>query len=252
MNQLLRQLQTDDFTLLVSLPANDIELARAAFHGGAQGLKVHCNVAHFASGTRFGSWNEERAVITQICELAREHHASVGIVPGASHEAQLNFASEDDFADMAQVGVDYFDAYPADAPAWTLQQPHLDVMLAAYNGGSLNEIRVLETLGMRLCEASIMAHTEYGQPLNALDLACYHALCDSIQAPVIVPSQKKLMPHDVPLLQQTGARGVLLGAIVVGRDAVSIEAATRAFCAAMPQPCAQKMQAAQTHFSIED
>lgn len=229
MNQLLTQLTKNDFTLLVSLPGNNLELARAALEGGAQGLKVHINVEHFASGTRFGSWPEESEKIAAICDLARASNASVGIVPGASVGAKARFATEDEFAQMAQFGLDYFDAYPADAPAWTLTQKHLDVMLAAYHGGSLNEIRVLETMGMRLCEASIMPHDEYGQPLNALDLACYHALCDSIQAPVIVPSQKKLMPHDVPLLQQSGARGVLIGAIVTGRDARGIEAATRAF-----------------------
>lgn len=252
MKQLLQKLQTDDFTLLVSLPANDIELARAAFRGGAQGLKVHCNVAHYASGTRFGSWEDERDSISQICKLAREQNAHVGIVPGATNGDESRFASEDEFEDMARVGLDYFDAYPADAPAWTLNQKHLDVMLAAYNGGSLNEIRVLETLGMQLCEASIMPHAEYGQSLNALDLACYSALCDSIQAPVIVPSQKKLTPHDIPLLKQTGARGVLLGAIVVGRDAASIENAVSAFCQVLPCSPWQTTSNGASHFEIQD
>ena len=233
MNQLRQQLINHDFTLLVSLPANDIELARAALRGGAQGLKVHVNVAHFASGTRFGSWLEERAVIAEIVQLAQEYNASVGIVPGATSTDEngehLAFATEDEFADMAQVGLDYFDAYPADAPAWTTQQKHLDIMMAAYHGGTIDELRVLESLGMTLCEASIMPHEEYGKPLSARDLARYRALCSEIGSPVIVPSQKKLAPRDIPFLQRTGARGVLIGAIVTGRESQSIEDATRAF-----------------------
>jgi hypothetical protein len=86
---------------------------------------------------------------------------------------------------------------------------------------------------MTLCEASIMHHDDYGQPLSTLDLARYHDLSQTIAAPFIVPSQKKLLPSDQQLLQRTGARGVLIGAIVTGRDAESIEAATHAFRAAL-------------------
>lgn len=229
MNQLLTQLTDSEFSLLISLPANDIEMARAALNGGAQGLKVHLNVAHFASGTRFGSWNEERENIGAICQLAREHDASVGVVPGARAGDETPFATPDEFAQMAQIGLDYFDAYPADAPAWTLAQTDLDIMLAAYDGGSWDELRVLESLGMRLCEASVARHEDYGTALRARDLASLRALCHAISCPVIVPSQKRLTPDDIALLRKCGARGVLLGAIVTGRDAQSIETATRQF-----------------------
>jgi hypothetical protein len=224
MNQLLTQLQTNEWTLLVSLPRNDEVLARAALRGGAQGLKVHINVEHFASGTKFGSFDEEKESLEKIVAAAREYSASVGIVPGGSP-----FATPDEFKKLAQLDVDYFDAYPAEAPAWTLAQQDLDIMLAAWHGATADELMALEELGMTLCEASIMHHDDYGQPLSTLDLARYHDLSQTIAAPFIVPSQKKLLPSDQQLLQRAGARGVLIGAIVTGREAESIEAATRAF-----------------------
>ena len=224
MNQLLQQLQNNDWTLLVSLPRNDVELARAALNGGAQGLKVHINVEHFASGTKFGSFDEEKESLEAIIAVAREYSASVGIVPGGDP-----FATREEFASLAQIGIDYFDAYPGDAPAWTFEQTSLDIMLAAWNGAREEELLSLEELGMTLCEASIMHHDEYGKPLNTLDLARYHDLAQTISVPFIVPSQKLLLPYDQKLLQQVGAKGVLIGAIVTGREAASIEAATRAF-----------------------
>jgi len=224
MNQLLQQLQNNDWTLLVSLPRNDVELARAALNGGAQGLKVHINVEHFASGTKFGSFDEEKESLEAIIAVAREYSASVGIVPGGTP-----FASREEFASLAQIGIDYFDAYPGDAPAWTFDQNDLDIMLAAWNGAREEELLSLEELGMTLCEASIMHHDDYGKPLNTLDLARYHDLAQTISVPFIVPSQKLLLPADQKLLQQVGAKGVLIGAIVTGREAASLEAATRAF-----------------------
>lgn len=233
MNQLRHQLLNQDFTLLVSLPRNDVELARAALRGGAQGLKVHINVVHFASGTRFGSLEEERDNLNAILEIAHAANASVGIVPGATTDNNYAFASLADFAQLAQMGIDYFDSYPGDAPAWTLSQQHLDVMLAAFNGGSTTQMQALERAGMRLCEASIMHHDDYGKDLNALDVAAYAELCAALKSPVIIPSQKRLTPGDIPALKASGARGVLIGAIVTGREAQSIEEATRAFRAAL-------------------
>ena len=226
MNQLLNTLKTNDFTLLVSLPRNDVRLAEAALRGGAQGLKVHLNVEHFASGTRFGTLAEERESLARMVEVAQAARVPVGVVAGAGGA----FTSEDEFAQLAAMGIDFFDAYPFDAPPWTLTQRHLDVMLAAYAGGTSEIMRQLERAGMTMCEASIMPHEEYGRDLSALDIARYRELTNVLEtAPVIVPSQKKIAPRDVPALQGAGVKALLIGAIVTGREPESIEVATRAF-----------------------
>jgi len=227
MNQLFDRLTKNDWTLLASLPRNDVGLARAALRGGAQGLKVHINVEHFASGTRFGPLSQEHETISAIVAEAHLHGASVGIVPGASG----NFASIEDFAQLKEIGVDYFDAYPFDCPSWAMLQRDLDVMIAAHHGMAFGDLRLYEKLGMTLCEASIMAHDSYGTPLSAQDLCAYSGLCEATKVPVIVPSQKKLEARDVTALKMTGARGVLLGAIVLGREAQSIEDALLSFAA---------------------
>lgn len=226
MNQLLDTLRSRDFSLLVSLPRNDVELARAAVRAGAQGLKVHINVDHYASGTHFGSFQEERDNLLRILEVAAG--VPVGIVPGGA-----TFATEPEFAELARHGVDFFDAYPADTPAWALRQRHLGRMLAAFDGASVETIVALERVGMEMCEASIMNHADYGSPLTALDVARYAELTAALSGPVIVPSQKRLTPEDIPALREAGTKGVLIGAIVTGKDAATLEAATRAFRAAL-------------------
>lgn len=228
MNQLLQQLQSEEWTLLVSLPRNDEVLARAALAGGAQGLKVHINVEHFASGTKFGSFEDEGETLERIVAAANEYSVPVGIVPGGAP-----FASQEEFQKLAELGIDFFDAYPSDAPGWTFEQEYLDIMLAAFHGATRDELVALESLGMTMCEASIIHHDDYGTPLSTLDLARYKSLSQIITTPFIVPSQKNLFPSDQRLLRKAGAAGVLIGAIVTGREADSIEAATRAFREAM-------------------
>jgi hypothetical protein len=224
MNQLLHQLQNNAFTLLVSLPRNEVALAEAALRGGARGLKVHLNVHHAASGTQFGTFEEEREVLAQIAELAKTHDASVGVVPGGAP-----FANENGFAELAQIGIDYFDAYAADAPAWTLTQNHLDKMLAAHHGASMEFVKSLQALGMQICEASILPHEQYGQPLRVLDVAAYQQICQALETPVIVPTQKKILPSEVKVLRNAGVKALLIGAVVTGDQPDSIEKATTEF-----------------------
>ena len=228
MNQLLHQLQNHQFTLLVSLPRNEIALAEAALKGGARGLKVHLNIHHAASGTQFGTFEQERDVLAQITELAKSYDASVGIVPGGSP-----FANEDEFAQLAKIGIDYFDAYSADAPAWTLTQNHLDKMLAAHHGVSTAFLQSLQSLGMQMCEASILPHEQYGQPLRVQDVVLYQQICHSLETPVIVPTQKKIQPQEVAVLRNAGVRALLIGAVVMGDQSDSIEKATVEFAHAI-------------------
>lgn len=224
MNQLLQQLQKHSFTLLASLPRNEVALAEAALRGGARGLKVHLNVHHAASGTQFGTFEQERDVLAQIVELAKAHNASVGIVPGGAP-----FANEAEFAELANIGIDYFDAYAADAPAWTLKQKHLDKMLAAHHGASMEFVKSLQMLGMQICEASILPHEQYGQPLRVLDVAAYQQICQTLETPVIVPTQKKILPSEMIVLRDAGVKALLIGAVVTGDQAESIEKATKEF-----------------------
>lgn len=228
MHQLLNQLNTNGFTLLVSLPRNEVALAQAALRGGARGLKVHLNVHHAASGTQFGTFARERDVLAQIAELAKSHGACVGVVPGG-----VPFASEEEFAELAEIGIDYFDAYAADAPAWALTQNHLDKMLAAHHGAPVEFVRSLQSLGMQMCEASILPHEQYGQPLRVLDVAAYQQLCQALQTPVIVPTQKKILPSEVGALRDAGVNALLIGAVVTGDQADSIEKATEEFARAI-------------------
>ncbi|WP_240353174.1 hypothetical protein [Cohnella algarum] len=78
MNRLRQSLQSGKLQLFVSLPANDAKLAEAAVREGADGLKVHLNVAHRASGNSFGSLESYKETFAQIRSLFR---GPLGVVP---------------------------------------------------------------------------------------------------------------------------------------------------------------------------
>ena len=104
----LRHLADQRFVLLVSLPRNDVACALAAQEAGADAIKVHLNVHHHASGTHYGTWQQEQPVIR---EILRSLTIPLGVVPGAQ-----DIATDQDMAEMAAAGIDFWDAFVHHAP----------------------------------------------------------------------------------------------------------------------------------------
>ncbi len=227
----LNLLNEQKMGLFVSLPQNDAALALAAIEGGADGLKVHINVSHAASGTHFGSLEDERDAIESIVAVASGR--PVGIVPGAE-----KMASQDDVRVLDGLGVDFCDAYAHQMPAWMLGM-RADVDMAmivaigaehdAWHRSAVCGGQAGTLIGADGLEASIISHEGYGRPLDALDVAAYRQICSEAQMPVIVPTQRAILPEEAPLIAECGVAALLIGAIVTGKEAGRIREATRRF-----------------------
>ncbi len=212
--------------LIVSLPANSPELARAAADGGAEALKVHLHVRHDASGTQFGNLAEERASLEQILALG----LPTGIVPGAGD----HLPTPEEMRELATLGLDFFDFYAHDTPAWVVRSEGMTRAVAINSAAQCEQLGDLEALGFELIEAAIVPHEGYGKPLSVADLVAYRQVRRATALPIIVPTQRAIRPEEAPiLLRETGINALMIGAIVTGREPVFLRAATERFAAAM-------------------
>jgi hypothetical protein len=212
--------------LIVSLPANSPELARAAADGGADALKVHLYVRHDASGTQFGSLAEERESLEQILALG----LPTGIVPGAGNR----LPSPAEMSELAAMGLDFFDFYIHDTPAWAIGLSGITRAVAISTADQAKSLPHLEALGFELIEAAIVPHDGYGRPLSVADLTSYRRVREATRLPIIVPTQRAITPGEVPLLvHDIGINALMIGAIVAGRTPDSLRAATQQFAAAV-------------------
>ncbi|MHB9107424.1 MAG: hypothetical protein ACYDCO_10255 [Armatimonadota bacterium] len=216
------ELMTAGPTLIMSLPANDPELARAAARGGADVLKIHIRVHHDASGTHFGTLAEERDRIAAIIDA---FDGPVGIVAGATDPA-----TPEEMAGLRELGIDFFDLYLSYMPAWMWQLEGMAKAVALEPAYTMHQALALEALGADLIEAAIIPHDGYGQPLTMADLAAYRDLRDTIDLPIIVPTQRAIRPEEATLItRECGIEALMIGAIVTGKTPQSIEEAVRAF-----------------------
>lgn len=227
MNQFKTMLNTGRFPLVMSLPFNDPALAEAAWDSGADVVKIHVNVKHHASQTLFRSYEEERPAIAAMLARAR---GPMGIVLGsdpATAAAALSAAVAD--------GFDFISLYGHHAPLEVLSCGAVDKMLAPDYTWENWEISRLEEVGADILEASVMHPDSYGQPITARELIRYRQLVRLTALPVVVPTQRAVRPCEVGALRACGVKGLMLGAVVTGKERGGIAAAVAAFRAAIDQ-----------------
>lgn len=224
----LLEVLKNNFTLMVSLPKNDPTLAEAAIKAGAQCLKVHVNCHHFASDTRFGSWSEEKSVISEILSVMGD--VPLGIVTGEATQP-----SPADLEEICESGIDFWDLFCRYTPPEFLELPGLGRMVAIDSSWEPWLVESLGALGVNVIESSIIPRDLYRSELNLEDVARYRRLAQCSPMPILIPTQKAIKPEQVGSLKNAGAAGITIGAVVTGLEVDGLGEATAAFRAAIDE-----------------
>lgn len=222
----LLEVLKSNFVLMVSLPKNDPALAEAAVKAGAQCLKVHVNCHHFASDTRFGSWSEEKAVISEILSVMGD--IPLGIVTGEATQPSVQ-----DLEEICHSGIDFWDLFCRFTPPEYLDLPNLGRMVAIDSSWEPWLVESLGELGVNVIESSIIPRDLYRSELNLEDVARYKRLAKASPMPILIPTQKAIKPEQVGSLRKAGAAGITIGAVVTGLEKQSLADATAAFRSAI-------------------
>ncbi len=213
------------FSLVVSLPSNSLELAKAALEGGAMAVKVHCNVWHRASGHTFGSYAENREFLKELIALCGD--VPVGLVPGGEDA----FITPEERLELEEMGLGFFSAYTHHLPCHMMESNVLTKMAAidyTYNQNTLDAVRRSQ---IDVLECSVQPGENYGTNLNYADILRYSDIVEKSGKPCLIPTQRKIKPCEVKHLYEAGCKAVMIGAVVMGKEpgAEEVKAATAAF-----------------------
>ena len=228
MNKFERLFQEVRFPLIVSLPANSVDLAQAAADGGADAVKVHTAVSHFASGSQFGSLEEEAPTFE---EMRSRLSIPLGIVPGTGVNLE-----QPEIDRLADLGFDFFDAFIDHITPLIWSESRLAPMLCVLPHHTVAQAAAAASLPRVVClEADIVEHDGYGQRLSVEDCATYQVLASAVGVPLVVPTQRAIRPAEVAYLAGVGVGGLMIGAIVTGSTSDRMTQMTRAFRDAIDQ-----------------
>ncbi len=225
-SSLRNHLKEKKMTLIVSLPKNNLDLAKAALSEGADAVKMHVNVNHRASGNKFHS---TETYFEEFQQIRAEYSGPLGIVPGGS----FTDIRRSEMSLLTKIGFDFFSIYAHHMPNWMMQLPDIEKTFAITSDYSFEKLGNVKGLGITALEASIVPSEEYGTPLTFQDILSYKSLVEKVDVPVLIPSQRKLVEDDISMLSKAGVKGVMLGAIVVGHSAESIKKAVSQFRSAI-------------------
>ncbi|UVI27264.1 hypothetical protein [Paenibacillus spongiae] len=221
MSKLVRLLKQQP-ALIISLPGNSMELFRAAVEGGADAIKIHFNVEHRASGTRFGSIAEYGELLSDMC---RSFSGPIGAVVGDS----VQNVTREEVNRLTEAGADFISLYAHHAPGWLLNCDRISKMIAVSGDYEAGAVSAFRSLPIEMLEASIVPAHEYGSLMSVKDLLQYRWLAEQSGKPVIVPSQRSIRVDELEALRLSGMSGIMIGAMVTGTDAQSIYEATGTF-----------------------
>lgn len=222
-------IERNKFSLVVSLPSNDLRLAQAALEGGAQAIKVHANVWHRASGHTFGSYAENKAFLKELIQLCGK--VPVGLVPGGE-EAFVSAAERDELEAM---GLSFFSSYLHHLPCYMMESRKLSRMGAIdfrYDQSTLDAVR---RSALDVLECSVQPGELYGSRLNYADILRYTDISAKAGKPTLIPTQKRIEPSELRHLYEAGCKAVMIGAIVMGKepDEEAVKSTTQRFRAAV-------------------
>lgn len=220
---ILDKLNEEKLTLIVSLPKNDVELAKASIEAGADVIKIHINVEHRASKTRFGSFNEELEQIDKITKLCRESNIPYGIVAGGNNEIPM-----EEIEKIINKGFKFISLYDKHMNPLIMKKDILK-MVAIDNEYDIEYVKAYDSLKIDILECSIMNPETYGQPLTVREILQYKSIRNSTSKPIVIPTQRNVTPEQSLLLQEIGMNAIMIGAIVTGKTAESIYEATQKF-----------------------
>ena len=200
------------FLLVVSLPSNDLELAKAALEGGADAVKVHCNVWHRASGHTFGTYEENKDFLKALIDLCGD--VPVGLVPGTAEA----FITEAELRELKEMGLDFISAYSHNLPCFAMDHPGVTAVVAMGADDGDSVLDAVCDSDIAVLEASVVRGEEYGRDLTCADLLRYSSIVKRTGKPCMIPTQKKIRPEDVKHLYRAGCKALMIGAIVFGQN----------------------------------
>lgn len=217
------------FTLVVSLPSNDLQLAKAALDGGAHAIKVHCNVWHRASGHTFGSYRQNRAFLRELIGFCGE--VPVGLVPGTSEA----FITAQELEELEEMGLSFISAYAHHLPCYAMGSEKLTYAVAVDSACTDSILDAIRDSDIGVLECSVVRGEEYGMDLTCADILRYGSIVRRTGKPCMVPTQKKIRPEDVNHLYRAGCKALMIGAVVFGPNPTPerIREVTAAFRAAV-------------------
>jgi hypothetical protein len=209
MNKLISLLNRDQLTVIVHCPVASIEFAQAAVAGGCD------------------------AVIFDLSAVIDDKDAALKILKTIKVPAGVSCSSdkitEEQIKELFKMGFSFIEICISVVPAWLNKIGDMAKIVTLDAEYSAYDLTELAGEGLDAIDAAVVSAENLGKDLNVGDLQNYITVALSTGLPVIVPTQKLVRVSEVPIIWDTGAKGLILNKIVVGDTPLTVRSVTKEF-----------------------
>ncbi len=199
MSMLLELLNKKPLTLLVQLPENNVEMAQAAQAAGA-------DIIIITSG-----YDEEK--------ILKAVKIPVGL--------DVVKADPKDMAKLLELKFDFINFHPELIEKYAKTKK--TKVVALDETFTLDKLMNISDKPIDAIDAAIVPPNQFGRDLIVGDLQNYIAIALSSNLPVIIPTQRSIKTSEVPIIWDTGAKGLLLTKVVLGDTVNSMTKAIKEY-----------------------
>lgn len=226
MGKLLSQIYQGRFILIASPAANSLELALVAQEAGADAIETHLNHETSQGGGAFGSIDLEEQPLKDITSSLT---IPVGVSIGGSKPLQ-----EEEWERILSLNFDFVNMLAHHMPAFVASDERISKIVGIGPGYVLEQVKTIsDSQGVSALEAAVVPSQAFGLPLNVLDVATLEIVTRLSAKPVLVPTQKKIKPAEIPIIRKVGCKGLNLTTIVTGDTPTSVATTLKEFIAAV-------------------
>ncbi|MBU0687188.1 MAG: hypothetical protein KKB81_04995 [Candidatus Margulisbacteria bacterium] len=213
MAKLLNLMQSNPLTLLVSLPENTLGFAKAAVEAGADTITLVID-----------SYEKYLAEKDNLFEIIKKAEVPVGISLNTTEDFEAA-----DYKNMIAAGADYIAVPIIKVPPLLKEQKEIAQVYILNKDYTIDELLNIKEVDKVVLEAKISKHKESGREINVGDLQNYITMATSTHLPIIVPTEKRIHPSEVPIIWDTGVKGIELTSVVLGQSEKSLQKVTREY-----------------------
>jgi hypothetical protein len=205
-------MENSKFTLVATMP-QELEFAEAAVKGGADALKMRCNMNHISNlsaGIMNGPFQERKGFLKEVIDMAGD--VPVGLVPGGLEA----YVTEAERVEMEEMGFDYFNSHYKYARPYMFDGKALTSVIAFTedNWGDAEMFRAIDgSEKIDVVEANFVAAENYGKDLTYDDILRHESVVKRLHQPIIATAQKCVRPEEVRYIYETGCKALMIGVI---------------------------------------
>ncbi|MEM3185273.1 MAG: hypothetical protein QXQ39_01150 [Conexivisphaerales archaeon] len=191
--------------LIVELPANDIELAKAVSDAGADSVIAQLHHEHPVTHSYTGGLELEKNI---LAEIRKEIAIPLGLHIG--NQARLN---KREWEELQSLDVDYLCTSLANTPPYMLADRKLAKILCVGTGIPVEHYRAFATfpaLAALLFEPLSQLHPDPQVKFNVLDIVNMDTLVRVSPLPILFRVSQDVEHEDIQLMIERGCRGIVL------------------------------------------